>query len=64
MAAEVRPAETEVFRSYRCGCGWSCLTVERVYCVNPETTRLRRKYGAETENNGPPVVQTASTGAR
>jgi hypothetical protein len=52
--------ETEVFRSYSCACGWAALTVERVYCVNPETLRLRRKF----LENGQPVVQTVSTEAR
>lgn len=43
-ASDVRPAETEVYRSYRCHCGWEALTVERVYCEEPETLALRRKW--------------------
>lgn len=61
-ADDVRPAETEVFRSYRCDCGWAALSVERIYCVNPETVWLRRKYGRRAE--GQPAGQTSSTGAR
>lgn len=53
-AVEVRPAESEVFRSYRCACGWAALTVERVYCVDPKTLRLRGKYCQ-------PAVTTVST---
>lgn len=58
-AVEIRPAEVEVFRSYRCACGWAALTIERVYCVDPETLRLRRKF----VESGQPAVQTASTEA-
>lgn len=60
-ADDVRPAESEVFRSYRCKCGWAALTVERVYCVDPETVWLRRKYGRRAEDDGQPVGQTGST---
>lgn len=56
-AVEVRPAEAEVFRSYRCECGWAALTVEKVYCVDPETLRLRYKFSQ-------PADATSSTGAR
>ncbi len=55
-AVDIRPAESEVFRSYRCGCGWAALTVERVYCVDPETLVLRRKFAQ-------PAERTASTDA-
>lgn len=50
-AVDIRPAESEVFRSYRCVCGWEALTVERVYCVAPETIVLRRKYAQPAEQN-------------
>jgi hypothetical protein len=56
-AVEIRPAEVEVFRSYRCTCGWAALTIERVYCVDPETLRLRGKYCQ-------PAVTTVSTEGR
>lgn len=56
-AVDVRQAESEVFRSYRCECGWSALTVEKVYCVKPETLDLRRKYAQ-------PAGRMASTRAR
>lgn len=57
-AVDIRPAESEVFRSYRCTCGWAALTVEKVYCLDPETLRLRRKFA----DSGQPGVQTVSTG--
>ncbi len=63
-ADDVRPAESEVFRSYRCECGWAALTVERVYCVDPETVWLRRKFGRRADGEGQPVGHTASTEAR
>ena len=58
--ADVRPAESEVYRSYRCACGWEALTVERVYCVDPVSLSIRRKYADE----GQPAVQTPSTAVR
>lgn len=60
-ADDVRPAESEVFRSYQCKCGWAALTVERVYRVDPETVWLRRKFGRRADGEGQPVGQTAST---
>jgi len=56
-AHEVRPAETEVFRSYGCPCGWRALSVERIYCTDPDTLRLGRKY----PKSGLPVGHTPVT---
>jgi hypothetical protein len=36
--------ESEIYRSYRCRCGWTALTIEKVITHNPETLCLQRKY--------------------
>ena len=49
--------EFEVYRSYRCHCGWSAWTVERVTLVDPPTLFLRKRFGCKE----PPAVPTVST---
>jgi hypothetical protein len=54
--ADTRPAsdsefpeirfESEVYRSYRCRCGWTGLTAEKILSHGPETLCLQRKYDA------------------
>lgn len=40
----IHPAEIHVIRTYRCPCGWSARTVERVDRLRPKSLRLRYKY--------------------
>ncbi len=49
--------EFEVYRSYRCPCGWSAWTVERITLVDPPTLFLRKRFGVEER----PAVPTVST---
>lgn len=52
--ADTRPAsdpefpeiqfESEVYRTYRCRCGWTGLTIEKILSHAPETLCLQRKY--------------------
>lgn len=38
--------ESEVYRTYRCRCGWTGLTIEKLLTNGPATLCLQRKYNA------------------
>jgi hypothetical protein len=52
-ANEVMPATSLVFRSYRCACGWSAWTAEAVFCEDPPTLWLVRKFAQDTKSASP-----------
>ena len=54
-ANEVLAIESEVYRSYRCPCGWSIWTVERVTLFDPPTLCLRKRFGPEAQRAVPTV---------
>jgi hypothetical protein len=57
-ANESTPAESFVFRSYRCPCGWSAWTVETVFAVDTPTDFLERRFG---DLDAAPTQPTLST---
>ncbi len=49
--------EAEVYRSYRCSCGWTAWSVERVFTEDTPTDYIRKRFSCEE----PPAAPSLST---
>lgn len=56
-ANSIMAVEAEVYRSYRCSCGWTAWSVERVFTEDTPTDYIRKRFSCEE----PPAAPSLST---
>ena len=48
-ANSIMAAESEVYRSYRCACGWSAWSCERVFAEDTPTDWIEKRFSRDDE---------------